>query len=99
MCRILYNKRGIDKENPYGNQSFSIFFGSCKGTKHYKSSRGSAVPASDMPRCMNVQSELASWFGDYYGKINVAFTSNLSTNGAVMVSAGLAYFLVIEGAV
>lgn len=48
---------------------------------------------------MNVQSELASWFGDYYGKINVAFTSNLSTNGAVMVSAGLAYFLVIEGAV
>ncbi|MDE7018076.1 MAG: LysR family transcriptional regulator [Lachnospiraceae bacterium] len=52
-----------------------------------------------LPRRMNVQSELASWFGDHYGKINVAFTSNLSTNGAVMVGAGLAYSLVIEGAV
>lgn len=50
-----------------------------------------------LPRRMNVQSELASWFGDYYGKINVVFTSNLSTNGAVMVDAGLAYSLVIEG--
>lgn len=52
-----------------------------------------------LPRRMNVQSELASWFGDYYGKLNVVFTSNLSTNGAVMVGAGLAYSLVIEGAV
>ena len=52
-----------------------------------------------LPRRMNVQNELASWFGDHYGKINVAFTSNLSTNGAVMVGAGLAYSLVIEGAV
>lgn len=51
-----------------------------------------------LPRRMNVQSELASWFGDYYGKLNVAFTSNLSTNSAVMVRAGLAYSLVIEGA-
>ena len=51
-----------------------------------------------LPRRMNVQSELASWFGDYYGKINIAFTSNLNTNGAVMVGAGLAYSLVIEGA-
>ena len=50
-----------------------------------------------LPRRMNVQSELASWFGDYYGKLNVVFTSNLSTNGAVMVGAGLAYSLVIEG--
>ena len=50
-----------------------------------------------LPRRMNVQNELASWFGDYYGKLNVAFTSNLSTNGAVMVRAGLAYSLVIEG--
>lgn len=52
-----------------------------------------------LPRRMSVQSELASWFGDYYGKLNVVFTSNLSTNGAVMVGAGLAYSLVIEGAV
>lgn len=52
-----------------------------------------------LPRRMNVQSELASWFGDYYGNLNVVFTSNLSTNGALMVGAGLAYSLVIEGAV
>lgn len=51
-----------------------------------------------LPRRMNVQSELASWFGDYYDKINVVFTSNLSTNSAVMVGAGLAYSLAIEGA-
>lgn len=52
-----------------------------------------------LPRRMQVQSELASWFGDYYNKLNVLFTSNLSTNGAVMVSRGLAYSLVIEGSV
>lgn len=52
-----------------------------------------------LPRRMQVQSELASWFGDYYNKLNVLFTSNLSTNGAVMVSRGLAYSLIIEGAV
>ena len=52
-----------------------------------------------LPRRLNVQSELASWFGDHYGNINVAFTSNLCTNSAVMVGAGLAYSLVIEGAV
>lgn len=52
-----------------------------------------------LPRRMNVQSELASWFGDYYEKLNVVFTSNLSTNSAIMVNNGLAYSLVIEGAV
>ena len=52
-----------------------------------------------LPRRMNVQSELASWFGDYYDSLNVVFTSNLSTNSAVMVNNGLAYSLVIEGAV
>lgn len=52
-----------------------------------------------LPRRMNVQSELASWFGDYYDSLNVIFTSNLSTNSAIMVSNGLAYSLVIEGAV
>lgn len=51
-----------------------------------------------LPRRMGVQGELASWFGDYYEKLNVVFTSNLSTNGAVMVSNGLAYSLVIGGA-
>lgn len=52
-----------------------------------------------LPRRMNVQSELASWFGDYYKNLNVVFTSNLSTNGAIMVSNGLAYSLVIEGSI
>ena len=52
-----------------------------------------------LPRRMQVRSELASWFGDYYKNLNILFTSNLSTNGAVMVSRGLAYSLVIEGAV
>ena len=65
-----------------------------------------AVTAGDLaglplilPRRMQVQSELASWFGDHYKNLNVLFTSNLSTNGAVMVSRKLAYSLVIEGAV
>ncbi|MCM1412671.1 MAG: LysR family transcriptional regulator [Lachnospiraceae bacterium] len=52
-----------------------------------------------LPRRMQIQSELASWFGDYYKNLKILFTSNLSTNGAVMVGRGLAYSLVIEGAV
>ena len=56
----------------------------------------SALPLI-LPRRMSVQSELASWFGNYYDKLNVVFTSNLSTNSAIMVNGGLAYSLVIEG--
>lgn len=52
-----------------------------------------------LPRRLNVQSELASWFGDYYANLRVLFTSNLNTNGAVMVRNGLAYSVVIEGSV
>ncbi len=52
----------------------------------------------DLPRRTNVQSELASWFGDTYKKLNVVFTNNLSTNSAVMVKNGLAYSIAIEGA-
>lgn len=52
-----------------------------------------------LPRRLNVQSELASWFGDYYKDLNVLFTSNLSTNAAIMVKYGLAYALVIEGSI
>lgn len=52
-----------------------------------------------LPRRMQVQSELASWFGDHYKGLNVLFTNNLSTNAAVMVSHRLAYALTIEGAV
>ncbi len=50
-----------------------------------------------LPRRMNVKSELANWFGRYYDDLHVVFTSNLNTNGAIMVSSGLAYSLVIEG--
>ncbi|MCI8443414.1 MAG: LysR family transcriptional regulator [Provencibacterium sp.] len=52
-----------------------------------------------LPRRMKVQGELASWFGDYYERLQVLFTSNLSTNAAVMVSRGLGYAIVIEGSV
>lgn len=52
-----------------------------------------------LPRRMQVRSELASWFGDYYKNLNVLFTSNFSTNAAIMVNHGLGYALVIEGAV
>jgi len=52
-----------------------------------------------LPRRLRVQSELASWFGDYYEKLNVLFTSNLCTNAAVMVRHGLAYSVAVEGAV
>lgn len=65
-----------------------------------------AVTAKDLaevplilPRRLSVQSELASWFGDYYENLNVLFTSNLSTNASVMVNHGLAYSVVIEGSV
>lgn len=52
-----------------------------------------------LPRRTRVRSELASWFGDYYEKLDVVFTSNLNTNGAIMVESGLAYSIVVEGAV
>lgn len=52
-----------------------------------------------LPRRMRIQNELASWFGDNYKNLDIRFTSNLSTNGAIMVSEGLAYSVVIEGAV
>ena len=65
-----------------------------------------AVVASDfegrpiiLPRRMNVQNELANWFGDSFGRLHVLFTSNLSTNSAIMVRKGLGYSFVIEGAV
>ena len=52
-----------------------------------------------LPRRMRVQGELASWFGDRYENLSVRFHSNLSTNAAMMVHSGLAYAIVIEGAV
>ena len=52
-----------------------------------------------LPRRLKIRSELASWFGDYYKDLNVMFTSNFTTNGAIMVCRGLAYAITVEGAV
>lgn len=65
-----------------------------------------AVAASDLagkplvlPRRSGVQNEVLNWLGSAYCEQNVIFTSNLATNSALMVQRGLAYSLVIEGAV
>jgi len=56
---------------------------------------------SKLPVCLVkrplVKNELASWFGDYFTKLHIQFTSNMSTNAAIMVRNGLAYALVLEG--
>lgn len=52
-----------------------------------------------LPRRTNIQNELVNWLGDSFQESQVLFTSNLSTNGALMVQKGLAYSLVIEGSV
>ena len=46
----------------------------------------------------NIQSELANWFGKDFGKLNIAFTSNLGTNAGVMAMNGLGYPVSVEGA-
>lgn len=52
-----------------------------------------------LPRRQNVRNELSSWFGDSIQNTQILFTSNLSTNSAVMVRGGFGYSLVIEGSV
>lgn len=52
-----------------------------------------------LPRRTNVQNELSNWFQDSFQEKQVLFTSNLATNSALMVLRGLAYSIVIEGAV
>ena len=51
-----------------------------------------------LPERMNVQSELANWFGKDFGKLHIAFTSNLGTNAGVLALQGLGYPISIEGA-
>ena len=63
--------------------------------KEFISAKDLAQLPMILPRRLNVQNELASWFGDYYADLYVLFTSNLNTNGAVMVRNGLAYSVVI----
>lgn len=50
-----------------------------------------------MPSRQKVHDEVASWFGSFYERLQVIGTSNLSTNAALMVQAGLGYALIIEG--
>lgn len=52
-----------------------------------------------LPRRLNVRSELANWFGPYYEKLHVLFTSNLPSNSSIMVHNRLAYSLIICGSV
>ena len=51
-----------------------------------------------LPRRPNVQSELENWFKDSFDTLKVLFTSNFTTNGAIMVFSGLAYLITLEGA-
>ncbi len=50
-----------------------------------------------LPRRLNVQSELASWFGDRFGTLNIAFTGNLPSNKLSVVHQGFGYAIVAEG--
>jgi DNA-binding transcriptional LysR family regulator len=52
-----------------------------------------------LPSRLNVQSEVANWFGDAFDHLDVRYTGNLSTNSAVLVQQGYAYAVVIEGSV
>ena len=52
-----------------------------------------------LPRRTNVQNELTNWFGESLQTAQVLFTSNLSTNSAIMVQRGLAYSIVIAGSI
>lgn len=51
-----------------------------------------------LPRRLNLKNELSNWLGNYFNEEQVIFTSNLSTNSALMVQQGLAYAIIIEGA-
>ena len=51
-----------------------------------------------LPERITVQSEIANWFGKDFSKLNIAFTSNLGTNAAIMALHGLGYPISIEGA-
>lgn len=51
-----------------------------------------------LPQRLNVQSEIANWFGRDFNRLHVSFTSNLGTNAGVMAMHGLGYPVSIEGA-
>lgn len=51
-----------------------------------------------LPSRQKIHDEVASWFGEYYEKLDITAVSNLSTNAALLVRAGLGYASIIEGA-
>lgn len=51
-----------------------------------------------LPSRQKVHDEVANWFGKYYEKLNMTAISNLSTNAALLVRAGIGYALIVEGA-
>ena len=51
------------------------------------------------PRRVDVQSELAGWFGDEFDKLNILFTSNLTSNSSVLSYHKIAYSIAILGSV
>lgn len=57
------------------------------GRKCLTAEEPSALPLI-LPRRLSVQSELANWFGSAYSRLNICFTSNLSTNSSLMVRQG-----------
>ena len=64
------------------------------------------VTASDLkdlplilPTRLNVQSELASWFGKDFDKLNILFTSNLPANSSIMAYHKLGYAIIIKGSI
>lgn len=51
-----------------------------------------------LPERLNVQSELANWFGKDFNRLHVSFISNLGTNAGVMAFHGLGYPVSVGGA-
>ena len=52
-----------------------------------------------LPHRLNIQSEVASWFGDDFANLNILFTSNLPSNSSIMVHNKLAYSISVQGSV
>ena len=50
-----------------------------------------------LPQRASVRGEVASWFGEHYSELSIPFTSNLSTNAAVLVAGGMGIAVTIEG--
>lgn len=67
--------------------------------KEYVTAEDLAEVPLILPQRVNIQSELASWFGNYYEKLNVLFKSNLSENSSIMVNQHLGYAIIVSGTI